>query len=194
MFTLITQHVHYIALHQSHLQWPHVQDFTSSSSSSSSTGSMLVGVEYTNYPVSDAILSCLPPSCWVCVDHCYTILSHCLSIFILRVCVDHCYTILSHCLSIFFLFSSSSVWLLHCTKHHWFQQSVTWHSTYMTKENQLLLHNLSNYVPYTVTNLLKLAKVYLINVFSITVVVLYLPNMNRYITDTCKTNNSIKHI
>ena len=26
------------------------------------------------------------------------------------------------------------------------------------------------------------------------VVVLYSPNTNRYITDTCKTNNSIKHI
>ena len=28
----------------------------------------------------------------------------------------------------------------------------------------------------------------------VVVVVLYSPNTNRYITDTCKTNNSIKHI
>jgi len=28
----------------------------------------------------------------------------------------------------------------------------------------------------------------------IVVVVLYSPNTNRYMTDTCKTNNSIKHI
>jgi len=28
----------------------------------------------------------------------------------------------------------------------------------------------------------------------VVVVVLYLPNTNRYTTDTCKTNNSIKHI
>ena len=33
-----------------------------------------------------------------------------------------------------------------------------------------------------------------IGVVVVVVVVLYSPNTNRYITDTCKTNNSIKHI
>jgi len=35
---------------------------------------------------------------------------------------------------------------------------------------------------------------YVVVVVVVVVVVLYSPNTDRYITDTCKTNNSIKHI